>query len=73
MVTGPLGDLLRLLAFAPKIIDRIASHLFDRTPDERHLVLSRAGPGRPLPPRRGGKRKKAWEGGAGNPRLFDMD
>jgi hypothetical protein len=28
---------------------------------------------RALPPRRGGKRKKAKEGGDGGPRLFDMD
>jgi hypothetical protein len=55
------------------LIDRIVFRLFDLTPDEQRLILSRVGPGRPLPPRRGGKRKKAKEGGAGGPRLFDLD
>ena len=45
------------------LIDRIVFRLFDLTLDEQRLILSRVGPGRPLPPRRGGKRKKAKEGG----------
>ncbi len=44
--------------------------LFDLTRDEQRLILSRVGPGRPLPPRRGGKRKKAREGVGGGERLF---
>ncbi len=55
------------------LIDRIVFRLFDLTLDEQRLILSRVGPGRPLPPRRGGKRKKARETSDGNPRLFDMD
>jgi hypothetical protein len=55
------------------LIDRIVFRLFDLTLDEQRLILSRVGPGRPLPPRRGGKRKKAKEGGDGNLQLFDKD
>ena len=55
------------------LIDRIVFRLFDLTLDEQRLILSRVGPGRPLPPRRGGKRKRAKEGGGGGPRLFEMD
>ena len=55
------------------LIDRIVFRLFDLTLDEQRLILSRVGPGRPLPPRRGGKRKRAKESGAGGPRLFEMD
>ena len=40
------------------LIDRIVFRLFDLTLDEQKLILSRVGPGRPLPPRRG-RRKKA--------------
>jgi hypothetical protein len=41
------------------LIDRIVFRLFDLTLDEQKLILSRVGPGRPLPPRRnrGGKGK----------------
>ncbi len=55
------------------LIDRIVFRLFDLTLAEQRLILSRVGPGRSLPPRRGGKRKKAKEGDDVNPRLFDMD
>jgi hypothetical protein len=43
------------------MIDRILFRLFDLTLDEQKLILSRVGPGRPLPPRRnrGGKAKTA--------------
>jgi hypothetical protein len=43
------------------LIDRIVFRLFDLTLDEQKLILSRVGPGRPLPPRRsrGGKAKPA--------------
>lgn len=43
------------------LIDRIVFRLFDLTLDEQKLILSRVGPGRPLPPRRnrGGKGKAA--------------
>jgi hypothetical protein len=34
------------------LIDRIVFRLFELTPDEQRLILSRVGPGRPLPPRR---------------------
>lgn len=34
------------------LIDRIVFRLFDLTLDEQKLILSRVGPGRPLPPRR---------------------
>ena len=39
------------------LIDRIVFKLFDLTLDEQKLILSRVGPGRPLPPRRGRKGK----------------
>jgi hypothetical protein len=55
------------------LIDRIVFRLFDLTLDEQRLILSRVGPGRPLPPRRGGKRKRAANAGDGNRRLFEMD
>jgi len=55
------------------LIDRIVFRLFDLTLDEQRLILSRVGPGRPLPPRRGGKRKKTKQSSDENPRLFDMD
>ncbi len=53
------------------LIDRIVFRLFDLTLDEQRLILSRVGPGRPLPPRRGGKRKRAKEASDGNLRLFE--
>jgi hypothetical protein len=34
------------------LVDRIVFKLFDLTLDEQELILSRVGPGRPLPPRR---------------------
>lgn len=41
------------------LIDRIVFKLFDLTLDEQKLILSRVGPGRPLPPRRNrGKKEK---------------
>jgi hypothetical protein len=39
------------------LIDRIVFRLFDLTLEEQKLILSRVGPGRPLPPRRRGKRR----------------
>jgi hypothetical protein len=54
------------------LIDRIAFRLFDLTLAEQRLILSRVGPGRPLPPRRGRKRKPAAERRAEEtPQLFD--
>ncbi len=41
------------------LIDRIVFRLFDLTLDEQKLILSRVGPGRPLPPRRGRRKKSA--------------
>jgi hypothetical protein len=41
------------------LIDRIVFRLFELTPDEQKLILSRVGPGRPLPPRR---RRRAGRG-----------
>ena len=41
------------------LIDRIVFRLFDLTLDEQKLILSRVGPGRPLPPRRGKRKKSA--------------
>jgi hypothetical protein len=42
------------------LIDRIVFRLFELAPEEQRLILSRVGPGRPLPPRRG-KRSVAPE------------
>jgi len=53
------------------LIDRIVFRLFDLTLDEQKLILSRVGPGRPLPPRRGRKRKKAKQRVDRNLRLFE--
>jgi hypothetical protein len=52
------------------LIDRIVFRLFELTPEEQKLILSRVGPGRPLPPRRGGKKKRGPRGGDG-PGLFE--
>jgi hypothetical protein len=53
------------------LIDRIVFRLFDLTLDEQRLILSRVGPGRPLPPRRGRKRKQTKERADRNLRLFE--
>jgi len=53
------------------LIDRIVFRLFYLTLDEQRLILSRVGPGRPLPPRRGRKRRQAGERVDRNLRLFD--
>jgi hypothetical protein len=50
------------------LVDRIVFRLFDLTLDEQKLILSKVGPSRPLPPRRG-KRKRQAQSSAGN--LFD--
>lgn len=71
--TGPMGklqetffkyhrDIRENRAKAAEIdflIDRIVFRLFDLTLDEQKLILSRVGPGRPLPPRRGRRKKSA--------------
>ena len=51
------------------LIDRIVFKLFDLTLDEQKLILSRVGPGRPLPPRRGRRTKPATNTDEG-PGLF---
>jgi type I restriction-modification system DNA methylase subunit len=51
------------------LIDRIVFRLFELTADEQRLILSRVGPGRPLPPRRR-RGKKAVRRNEG-PGLFD--
>jgi hypothetical protein len=38
------------------LIDRIVFRLFELTLEEQKLTLSRVGPGRPLPPRRRGRK-----------------
>ena len=43
------------------LIDRIVFKLFELTLDEQKLILSRVGPGRPLPPRRGRRRGQVEE------------
>ena len=43
------------------LIDRIVFKLFDLTLDEQKLILSRVGPGRPLPPRRNRMKKAKQE------------
>jgi len=53
------------------LIDRIVFRLFDLTLDEQKLILSRVGPGRPLPPRRRKGRKKAKKSGDAGPSLLD--
>jgi hypothetical protein len=53
------------------LIDRIVFRLFDLTLDEQRLILSRVGPGRPLPPRRGRKRTQAKKRADQNLRLFE--
>jgi hypothetical protein len=40
------------------LIDRIVFRLFDLTLEEQKLILSRVGPGRPLPPRRARRKTK---------------
>jgi hypothetical protein len=55
------------------LIDRVVFHLFDLTRDEQRLILSRVGPGRPLPPRRRRRRKAARAQRDQNLRLFDTD
>lgn len=52
------------------LIDRIVFKLFDLTLDEQKLILSRVGPGRPLPPRRG-KKHKPPASGDGTSTLFE--
>lgn len=52
------------------LIDRIVFRLFDLTLDEQKLILSRVGPGRPLPPRRGKKRKTTLKHSETGPGLF---
>ena len=52
------------------LIDRIVFRLFDLTLDEQKLILSRVGPGRPLPPRRGRKRKTKATARDDGPTLF---
>ena len=68
--TGPLGQLRDAFldchrkvranraraAEIDLLIDRIVFRLFELTPEEQRLILSRVGPGRPLPPRHRGKR-----------------
>jgi len=49
------------------LIYRIVFRLFDLTLDEQKLILSRVGPGRPLPPRQRKGRKKAKESGDAGP------
>lgn len=51
------------------LIDRIVFKLFDLTLEEQKLILSRVGPGRPLPPRRGRARRAAGSTDEG-PGLF---
>jgi hypothetical protein len=51
------------------LIDRIVFKLFDLTLEEQKLILSRVGPGRPLPPRRG--RRKGSEPSAATLQLFE--
>ena len=54
------------------LIDRIVFRLFDLNLDEQKLILSRVGPGRPLPPRRGrGKSATSKKKSAPTPNLFD--
>ncbi|MCK4342439.1 MAG: Eco57I restriction-modification methylase domain-containing protein [Phycisphaerae bacterium] len=54
------------------LIDRIVFRLFDLTLDEQKLILSRVGPGRPLPPRRGRRKKSAGKKKLDpTPTLFD--
>ena len=53
------------------LIDRIVFRLFDLALDEQQLILSRVGPGRPLPPRRGRKRSQAKKRADRNLRLFE--
>src|SRR5207244_3292454 len=52
------------------LIDRIVFRLFDLTLDEQKLILSRVGPGRPLPPRRGNRKKPAAPSSGSAPGLF---
>jgi hypothetical protein len=55
------------------LIDRIVFRLFDLTLDEQKLILSRVGPGRPLPPRRGRRKGKKASGGSASQRpMFDF-
>ncbi len=54
------------------LIDRIVFRLFDLTLDEQKLILSRVGPGRPLPPRRGRRKRAAGKKKPDlTPTLFD--
>lgn len=53
------------------LIDRIVFRLFDLTLDEQKLILSRVGPGRPLPPRRGRRKARAAEVEGGG--LFEQE
>ena len=55
------------------LIDRIVFRLFDLTISEQLLILSRVGPGRPLPPRRGRRKSKTGKANsAAGPTLFDL-
>lgn len=47
--------------------------LFDLTLDEQKLILSRVGPGRPLPPRRGRRKKPGGREAKADPWLFAQD
>lgn len=54
------------------LIDRIVFRLFDLNLDEQKLILSRVGPGRPLPPRRGRGGRKPKKTADEGPTLFDQ-